>query len=440
MFRTLSNIFKVMDLRKRIIFTFLIFIVYRIGAYIPVPNINTEALKANDATATNEIFGLLNTFSGGALFQFSIFAMGIMPYITASIIVQLLSMDVIPKFAQWAKEGEVGKKKLSQITRYGTVILGMVQAFGYAIGFHNMSNGLLVINPGFTTYLLIALILTAGTSFLMWLGEQITENGIGNGISIIIFAGIVAGIPGGIKQIATQLFFDAGDALFLNIIKGLLIVIVTIAIIVFVIFVQQGIRKIPVQYAKRVVGRKMYGGQSTHIPMKVNAAGVIPVIFAVSLLSFPTIVASFFAKPPGEGGFARWIMDNFNLQTAAPLAIVFYILMIIGFTYFYTFVQINPEQMADQMKKNGGYIPGIRPGKPTQSYLTRVMTRITLSGAFFLAFISVLPMIFGHLAGLPSSVTIGGTSILILVGVALDTMKTVEGQLMKRHYKGFINK
>lgn len=438
MFRTLSNIFKVMDLRKRIIFTFLVLIVYRIGAYIPVPNINSAALKATDATATNELFGLLNTFSGGALFQFSIFAMGIMPYITASIIVQLLSMDVIPKFSQWAKEGEVGKKKLSQITRYGTIVLGMVQAFGFAIGFHNMYGQALVINPGFTTYLLIAIVLTAGTAFLMWLGEQITEHGIGNGISIIIFAGIVAGIPTGIKQIATQLFYEAGDALFINIIKGLIIVIVTIAIIVFVIFVQQGIRKIPVQYAKRVVGRKMYGGQSTHIPMKVNAAGVIPVIFASSLLTFPTIIASFWVKP--EGGIANWIVQNFSLTNSSPLAIVLYILLIVGFTYFYTFVQINPEQMADQMKKNGGYIPGIRPGKPTQTYLTRVMTRITLSGSFFLAFVSVLPMIFGKLAGLPSSVTIGGTSILILVGVALDTMKTVEGQLIKRHYKGFINK
>lgn len=439
MFRTLSNIFKVADLRKRIIFTFLVFIVYRIGAYIPVPNINSDALTALDSSSTNELFGLLNTFSGGALFQFSIFAMGIMPYITSSIIVQLLSMDVIPKFAQWAKEGEVGKKKLSQITRYGTIILGMVQAFGFAISFHNMAGGQLVINPGFSTYLLIAIVLTAGTTFLMWLGEQITENGIGNGISIIIFAGIVAGIPTGVQQMATQLFFEAGDALFINILKGLLIVLAALAIIIFVIFVQQGIRKIPVQYAKRVVGRKMYGGQSTHIPMKVNAAGVIPVIFASSLLTFPSIIASFWVTPEG-GGVANWIVANFSLTNASPLAIVLYVLLIIGFTYFYTFVQINPEQMADQMKKNGGYIPGIRPGKPTQTYLTRVMSRITLTGSFFLAFISVLPMIFGKWAGLPSAVTLGGTSILILVGVALDTMKTVEGQLMKRHYKGFINK
>ncbi|WP_442602741.1 preprotein translocase subunit SecY [Paenibacillus sp. KN14-4R] len=436
MFRTLSNIFKVMDLRKRIIFTLLVLIIYRVGAFIPVPNINADALRQIDQTATTNIFGLLNTFSGGALFQFSIFAMGIMPYITASIIVQLLSMDVIPKFAQWAKEGDVGKKKLTQITRYGTVVLGVIQAFGFSIGFNNMYRGL-VINPSLTTYVLIAIVLTAGTSFLMWLGEQITENGIGNGISIIIFAGIVAAIPGGIGKIATQLFTDAGDALFMNIIKAVLILVVAIAIVVFVIFVQQGIRKIPVQYAKRVVGRKMYGGQSTHIPMKVNAAGVIPVIFASSLMTFPSIVASFWV---GRSWLADWISHNLNISTGAPLAMVLYVLLIVGFTFFYTFVQMNPEQMADQMKKNGGYIPGVRPGKTTTVYLTRIMTRITLTGAFFLALISILPMIFGKAAGLPSSISIGGTSILILVGVALETMKTIESQLIKRHYKGFINK
>ncbi|MCR8645775.1 preprotein translocase subunit SecY [Paenibacillus sp. N1-5-1-14] len=436
MFRTLSNIFKVMDLRKRIIFTLLVLIVYRIGAFIPVPNINADAIRQFDQSATSNVFGLLNTFSGGALFQFSIFAMGIMPYITASIIVQLLSMDVIPRFAQWAKEGDVGKKKLTQITRYGTIVLGLIQAIGFSIGFNNVYAGL-VINPSVATYALIVIVLTAGTSFLMWLGEQITENGIGNGISIIIFAGIVAAIPGGIGKIATQLFVDAGDALFMNIIKAVLILVVAIAIVVFVIFVQQGIRKIPVQYAKRVVGRKMYGGQSTHIPMKVNAAGVIPVIFASSLMTFPSIIASFWT---GRSWLADWIQHNLNISTGAPLAMVLYVLLIVGFTFFYTFVQMNPEQMADQMKKNGGYIPGVRPGKATTVYLTRIMTRITLTGAFFLALISILPMIFGKAAGLPTSVSIGGTSILILVGVALEMMKTIESQLIKRHYKGFINK
>lgn len=433
MFKTLSNIMKVDDLRKKILFTLLILIVYRIGAFIPVPNINTEILKTIDQTQ-NSVLGLLNTFSGGALFNFSIFAMGIMPYITASIIVQLLTMDVIPKFAEWAKEGETGRRKLAQFTRYGTVVLGLVQAFGLAIGFNRLFSLPLVVNPNFTTYALIAIVLTAGTAFLMWIGEQITERGIGNGISILIFAGIVAAIPGGIQQIYLKLFVDAGDALFLNILKLIVIVLVIILLVAGVIFIQQGVRKIPVQYAKRVVGRKMYGGQSTHIPLKVNAAGVIPVIFALSLLIFPPTIAQFWSGNP----IANWIITNMNYT--APFGMVLYVLLIVGFTYFYTFVQINPMQMADNMKKQGGYIPGIRPGKTTAVYLTRVMTRITLLGAVFLAAVSILPVFFSALAGLPASVYIGGTSLLIVIGVALETMKTVESQLIKRHYKGFINK
>jgi preprotein translocase subunit SecY len=437
MFKTIANIMKVEDLRKKIIFTLLVLIVYRIGAFIPVPNIDTEFLKAYDQSQTSDVFGLLNTFTGGALFSFSIFAMGIMPYITASIIVQLLTMDVIPKFAEWAKEGEAGKRKLAQITRYGTIGLGVIQAYGLSIGFNRLYSYQMVLEPGFATFTLIAIVLTAGTAFLMWLGEQITEHGIGNGISILIFAGIVAAIPTGIQQIYQTLFADATTAIFLNIVKVILIVLVIIAIIAGVIFVQQGVRKIPVQYAKRVVGRKMYGGQSTHIPLKVNAAGVIPVIFALSLLLFPPTLASFF-RDAGGGGVANWIINNMNYN--APLGMVLYVLLIIGFTYFYTFVQINPVQMAEQMKKNGGYIPGIRPGKTTSVYLTRVMTRITLSGALFLAAVSILPIFFGGLAGLPASVSIGGTSLLIVVGVGLETMKQIESQLIKRHYKGFINK
>lgn len=432
MFKTISNIMKVEDLRRRILFTLLVLIVYRIGVFIPVPNIDTNILSAVDRQQA-DIFGLMNTFSGGALFQFSIFAMGIFPYITASIIVQLLSMDVVPKFAQWAKEGEAGRKKLTQFTRYGTIVLGLIQAFGMSIGFNGMMPGL-VTDPSFTTYLMIAIVLTGGTAFLMWLGEQITEHGIGNGISILIFAGIVAGIPTMAQTLYLHLFVDAGDALFLNILTGVIIVAVVILVIIGVIFVQQGVRKITVQYAKRVVGRKMYGGQSTHIPLKVNAAGVIPVIFASSLLLFPGTIAQFWP----HNAVAIWISNN--LAMTAPLGMVLYVLLIIGFTYFYTFVQINPVQMADQMKKNGGYIPGIRPGKTTSTYLTRVLNRITLSGAIFLAAVSILPLIFGGLAGLPTNIQIGGTSLLIVVGVALETMKQIESQLIKRHYKGFINK
>ncbi|MFD0716715.1 preprotein translocase subunit SecY [Paenibacillus sp. GCM10027626] len=431
MFKTVSNIWKIEDLRRRILFTLFILLIYRIGSFIPVPGVNKEVFKQ---TGGENIFGLLNTFSGGALFQFSIFAIGIFPYITASIIVQLLSMDVIPKFAEWAKEGENGKRKLAQITRYGTIVLGLIQGFSTAIGFNRQYTMEMIPNATFTTYLMIAIILTAGTAFLMWLGEQITEKGIGNGISILIFSGIVAGIPGHIRTLYATQIVDAGDKLFLNIIKMIVLVIAVIAIIVGVIFVQQGIRKIPVQYAKRVVGRKMYGGQSTHIPLKVNGAGVIPVIFAVSLLMFPVTIAQFFS----QYGWAQWVQNNMYYDK--PLGMVLYVVLIIGFTFFYTFVQINPVQMADQMKKNGGYIPGIRPGKPTSSYITRVMSRITLSGALFLAVISILPVAFGSIAGLDRSIQLGGTSMLIIVGVGLDTMKQIETQLIKRHYKGFINK
>ncbi|BBI36012.1 preprotein translocase subunit SecY [Cohnella abietis] len=432
MFATVTNIWKVEDLRKRILFTLFILLIYRIGSFIPVPNINKDVLTAADQQGT-DLFGLLNTFSGGALFNFSIFALGITPYITASIIVQLLSMDVIPKFSEWQKEGENGKRKLAQITRYGTIILGLIQAFATAIGFNRMYNHDMVIDANTATYLMIAIVLTAGTAFLMWLGEQINEKGIGNGISILIFAAIVASIPKHARDIYAHQFTDSSQ-LFLNIVTIVLILIVVVLLIAGVIFIQQGVRKIPVQYAKRVVGQKMYGGQSTHIPLKVNGAGVIPVIFAVSLLMFPITIAQFWANHD----WAQWIIKN--MYYTQPLGMVLYILLIIGFTFFYTFVQFNPQQLADNMKKNGGYIPGIRPGKPTEGFLMRVITRITLAGAVFLAIISVIPVFFGSLAGLPDSVKLGGTSLLIVIGVALETMKQIESQLIKRHYKGFINK
>jgi preprotein translocase subunit SecY len=432
MLSTVKNIWKVDDLRKRIVFTLLVLLVYRIGAFVPVPNINRDALNQANQSGS-DLFGLLNTFSGGALFHFSIFALGIMPYITASIIVQLLSMDVIPKFAEWQKEGENGKKKLAQITRYGTVILGVIQAFATTVGFNRLYNLPMVINPSVATYAMITIVLTAGTAFLMWLGEQINEKGIGNGISILMFAAIVSRIPQHARDIYASEFIN-GSQMFLAIVKIVVILIVIVLIIAAVIYVQQGIRKIPVQYAKRVVGQKMYGGQSTHIPLKVNGAGVIPVIFASSLLMFPITIAGFWSNKP----WAQWIVSN--LYYDKPLGMVFYVLLIIGFTFFYTFVQFNPQQMADNMKKNGGYIPGIRPGKPTQGYLMKLITRITLAGAIFLALISVLPVIFAAVAGLPRTVSLGGTSLLIVIGVALETMKQIESQLIKRHYKGFINK
>ncbi|WP_126424811.1 preprotein translocase subunit SecY [Brevibacillus marinus] len=432
MLGSLSNIFKIGDLRRKVIFTLLMLVVFRIGSFVPVPNVNVELLK--QAGESSNFLGLLNTFSGGALANFSIFAMGIMPYITASIIMQLLSMDVVPKFTQWAREGEVGRRKIAQVTRYGTILLGLIQSVGMTIGFNRMYPGLLT-DDSIGSYALISLTLTAGTAFLMWLGEQITEKGIGNGISIIIMAGIVAAIPGGITTILTTQFADAGNQLFFTIVKLVIILLVIVALIVGVIYIQQAVRKIPVQYAKRVVGRKMYGGQSTHIPLKVNSAGVIPVIFAISLVIFPATVASFWADNSGQG-VANWIYQNFQINS--PLGMTLYAILIIGFTYFYTFVQINPVQMAENMRKNGGYIPGIRPGKATEVYITRTLNRLTLVGALFLTIISILPFFFSALADLPASIYIGGTSLLIVIGVSLDTMKQIEGQMIKRHYKGFI--
>lgn len=434
MFKTIGNIFRVEDLRKRILFTLAMLVVFRIGSFIPVPN--TDAAVIKDLIEKHQgVFGFFNAFSGGAISNFSIFAMGIMPYITASIIVQLLTMDVIPAFSRWAKEGEAGRRKLGQVTRYGTIVLAVFTSISVTTAIQNMvPGGRFIQGSGFLTYGLIALTLTAGTAFLMWMGEQITDKGIGNGISILIFAGIVAAIPSHIAQIGTTLF-TKDQKIFLSSLKVLGIALSVLVLVVGVIYIQQGVRKIAVQYTKRVVGRKMYGGQSTHIPLKVNAAGVIPVIFASSLMMFPGTIASFWQGHP----VADWIIQNSN-YTQSPLAMTMYVLFIIGFTYFYTFVQINPIQLADQMKKNGGFVPGVRPGKSTATFFTKVMNRLTLTGAIFLAFISVLPLFFIKQAGLPSTVAIGGTSLLIVVGVALETMKTVESQLIKRHYKGFMNK
>lgn len=430
MLGSLTNIFKIGDLRRKIFFTLMMLVVFRIGSFVPAPNVNVELFQQN----TNHLLGLLNTFSGGALQNYSIFAMGIMPYITASIIMQLLSMDVVPKFTQWAREGEVGRRKIATVTRYFTIVLALIQSVGMTIGFNNMAPGLLN-DTSIGSYALIALTLTAGTSFLMWMGEQITEKGIGNGISIIIVAGIVANIPSGITTIYTTQFGDASQNLFFSIVKLLIVLLVIIAIIVGVIFMQQGVRKIPVQYAKRVFGRKMYGGQSTHIPLKINSAGVIPVIFAISLVIFPSTIAQFWVDGSGTG-IANWIYTHF--QPSAALGMTLYAILIIGFTYFYTFVQINPVQLAENMRKNGGYIPGIRPGKNTEVYITRTLNRLTLAGALFLMTISILPFFFSKLANLPQQIYIGGTSLLIVIGVALDTMKQIESQMIKRHYQGFI--
>ncbi len=429
MFRTISNFMRVGDIRRKIIFTLLMLVVFRLGTFIPVPFTNRDAINFMDE---QNAFGFLNTFGGGALQNFSIFAMGIMPYITASIIMQLLQMDVVPKFAEWKKQGEVGRRKLAQFTRYGTIVLAFIQAIGMSIGFNALAGGQLIADPGVAKFAVIALVLTGGTAFLMWLGEQITAHGVGNGISILIFAGIVAAIPTGVNQLYDQYISGAGEELFINLVIIGLIVLVIVAVVVGVIFIQQALRKIPIQYAKRLVNRSPVGGHSTHLPLKVNAAGVIPVIFAISFIIAPRTVAGFFE----DSEVASVIQFIFDYQNWPGMII--YVALIIAFTYFYTFVQVNPEQMAENLKKQGGYIPGIRPGANTETYLTRVMYRLTFVGAIFLAAVSILPLILGSVAGLPPTVQIGGTSLLIVVGVALEMMKQLESQLVKRHYKGFI--
>lgn len=428
MFRAISNFIRVRDIRRKIIFTLLMLIVFRLGTFIPVPYTNKDAI---DFMSQQNVLGFLNTFGGGALQNFSIFAMGIMPYITASIIMQLLQMDVVPKFTEWKKQGEVGRKKIAQVTRYATVLLAFIQAIVLSVGFNTMAGGMLINNSNIGKLAVIALVLTSGTVFLMWLGEQITENGVGNGISIIIFGGIVSALPGGAKQLFSQYFTNPGDELFINIVIVALILLVIIAVTVGVIYIQQALRKIPIQYAKQTSNRAQVGGQSTHLPLKVNAAGVIPVIFAVAFVMAPRTIANFMS-----GNVANTIERVFDYTQ--PIGMVIYVLLIIGFTYFYTFVQVNPEQMAENLQKQGGYIPGIRPGPKTESYLTRVINRLTFVGALFLAAVSVMPIVIGKLMSLPQSIQIGGTSLLIVVGVALQTMKQLEGQLVKRHYKGFI--
>lgn len=417
MLSALSNILKITELRQKVVFTLIMFLVFRAGTHIPVPGVDVSVIE--QMFSSGNLFGLLDLFAGGALSKFSIFAMSITPYINASIIMQLLTV-VVPKFEQWAKEGEEGRKKITQITRYGTVLLGFVQAIGMAIGLKEA-----IINPGIGSIILIALTLTAGTTFLMWLGEQITEKGIGNGISLIIFAGIVSRIPDGIYVIYQYL--TAGTIQWYNV---LAFIAIGIAMIVLVILISQGQRRIPVQYAKRVVGRKTYGGHSTHIPLKVNQAGVIPIIFASSVLMFPVTIAQFVDIP-----WVKTVADWFAWGT--PLQTFLYALLIIFFTYFYTAVTLNISDMAENMKKYGGFIPGLRPGKPTADYLDRVMTRITLAGSVFLALIAILPNFIAVVTNIPG-VYFGGTALLIVVGVALDTMKQIEALILMRHYQGFM--
>jgi preprotein translocase subunit SecY len=422
---SLQNIFKIAELKNRVFFTLSLLAVYRIGAHIPTPGINGEELSRFLMEKGGALMGFFDMFSGGALSRVTIFALGIMPYISASIIFQLLTV-VIPAIGKLAKEGEAGKKKIIRYTRYMTVVISAIQSFGIAAGLETMSGGAFVQNPGWHFRLMTMLTLTSGTAFIMWLGEQITERGIGNGISLIIFAGIVARFPAAV--ISTIRLVQAGE---LSIFFVIFLVVMMVAVVAAIVYMERGQRKIPVQYAKRVVGRKVYGGQSTHLPLKINTAGVIPPIFASSIIMFPATVAGFIAIP--------WVQSLAQqMSPGTVLYTILYVGMIIFFAYFYTAIIFNPVDIADNLKKYGGYIPGIRPGQKTSEYIYRVLTRLTFVGALYLAAVCIIPEILIQRFNIPFY--FGGTSLLISVGVALDTVSQIESHLITRSYDGFLKK
>ena len=430
MLEKLRNIFQVPELRRRILFTLGLFVVYRLGEHIPTPGVNAEALLAAFRSQANTLFGMYDMFVGQAFSRATIFALGIMPYISASIILQLLGA-VVPYFEKLRKEGEEGQKKITQFTRYGTVLISIVQSLAYAIFLQNLgaSQGLTVVpNPGFAFFFSTVITQTAGTILVMWLGEKITEFGIGNGISLIIFVNIIGGLP---NAVAAGVDSFRGGSISLFQIAAMLAIM--IAIVAAVIVMTQATRKIPVQYAKRMVGRKQYGGQSTHIPLRVNTAGVIPIIFASSIMVLPTTVAGFFPPESPIAAAGLWFTRT------SVLFNVLYGLIIVFFTYFYTAVVLNPNDLAENMRKYGGFIPGIRPGRKTAEYIDRVLSRITLPGAIFLALIAVVPDVLLAYFRVPA-LAFGGTSVLIVVGVALDTLQQIESHLLMRHYEGFVKR
>jgi len=417
-----QNIFKIPELKRRILFTLSMLAVYRIGVMIPTPGIDREALARIFEAHKGGMLGMFNMFSGGALEQLSVFALGIMPYISAAIILELLTVAV-PYLEQLKKEGEQGRKKLTQYTRYGTVVLSIIQGFLMAVGIEKMGA---VIEPGWSFRLMTVITLTAGTAFIMWLGEQITEKGIGNGISLIIFAGIVARMPAAI--INTSRMISTGD---MGIFGVLILLVFMVVVVAFIIFMEQGQRRIPIQYAKRVVGRRMYGGQSTHLPLKINTSGVIPPIFASSIMMFPATMAGFVDVP--------FVQDiSAVLMPGHVIHSIFFVALIFFFCYFYTAVTFKPDDVAENMKKQGGYIPGIRPGKRTADYIDRVLTRITLGGATYVSAVCVLPTILISQFNVPFY--FGGTALLIVVGVAIDTTAQMESHMIQRSYEGFLKK
>jgi preprotein translocase subunit SecY len=430
MLQKLRDIFQVPELKRRILFTLALFVIYRLGEHMPTPGVNAKALAGAFASQQGTLFGLYDLFVGGAFSRATVFALGIMPYISSSIILQLLGA-VVPYLAKLRKEGEEGQKKITQWTRYGTVLIAIVQSFGYSIFLVNLgaSQGLTVVpDPGFTFYFSTIVTQTAGTILVMWLGEKITEFGIGNGISLIIFVNILGGVPNRVLQAVDS--FRAGN---LGLLQSLVVLGLMIVVIAAVIVMTQATRKIPVQYAKRMVGRKMYGGQSTHIPLRVNTAGVIPIIFASSIMILPATVAGYFPPDHPVAAIGQWFSPMGFLYNSM------YAVIIVFFTYFYTAVVLNPNDLAENMRKYGGFIPGIRPGRHTAQYIDRVLSRITLPGACFLAAVAVVPDVLIAMFNVPA-VGFGGTSVLIVVGVALDTLQQIESHLLMRHYEGFVKR
>ena len=424
MLRTVAKAWNIPDLRKKIIFTLMMLVIFRIGAQIPVPGMDRDVLAQTFDSDTG-LFALFNLFSGGAFSNFTIFALSITPYITASIIIQLLAM-AFPYFQRLAQEGAEGRKKMTQITRYLTIVLALIQATGLTVGLFRRA----VADQNVFNFIVIIMVLTAGTAFLMWLGEQINENGIGNGISLLIFAGIISRIPTDIRGIWDQ-YRDGG----ISLLALILFAAFAIIVILGVILINQGTRKIPVRYAKRVVGRKMYGGQSTHIPLKVNQAGVIPVIFALSILQFPLTITYFLSADSGFTAFvSKWLSPNGS--PGVWVYAVLNVLLIIAFNFFYTTATFNPIDVAQNLKSNGGVIPGINPGRATVGYLQKTMNRLALVGAIFLAAIATLPTLISQYTGM--NIRFGGTSLIIVVGVAIETMRALENQMVMRNYKGFL--
>ncbi|MGM9619589.1 MAG: preprotein translocase subunit SecY [Oscillospiraceae bacterium] len=428
MIQTIRKAWAVPELRRKIVFTLLILLIFRIGNAIPVPYVDTALLGSYLSSMSTTVLGLYNVMSGGAFAQATLFALGVQPYINSSIIIQLLTI-AIPALERMAKEGgEEGRKKIASITRYATVAIALLQGFGYFMIMKNY-NLLSVENPNIWHALVIIVSFVAGSSFVMWIGEQVNEFGIGNGISIILFAGIISRVPSGVSTLVSMVR-DGGQGW----LWALLLVIGMLLLIMLIVFVNDAERRIPVQYAKRQVGRRMYGGQSSHLPMKVNMSGVLPIIFAQSIASLPATIAAFLPTP-AEGSFWAGVLSA--IDTKSWLYMIFYFLMIIGFSYFYSTIQFNPVEISNNLKKNGGFIPGFRPGKPTTDFISKVLSKVTLFGAIYLGIVAIAPLLVGKFAG-EYNIAIGGTSVIIVVGVALETVKALENQMLMRQYKGFL--